>query len=86
MKLKFEQPYLEGLRWWMANDPLTAGYIVKLVRDTESTPMKGLGEPRLVHELGYGIWARHISGPHFLIYMFELHQVTFISCRAFGGF
>ncbi len=86
MKLTFEPAYIAGLRWLMTNDPSTAEYVVRLVRAAELTPMKGLGDPRLVHELGYGSWARHIAGPHFLIYMVELERLTFISCRAFSGF
>ena len=86
MRVNFRDRFMHQLGYWRRTSMVARDRILRLARAAAEDPFHGVGDPRLVKELGRGVWARHISGPHFLIYMFELEHLTFISCRAYGGF
>lgn len=67
---------------WRSVDAGVRDVVLRLVQACAENPFRGLGEPRLVKELGRGVWARHITDHHFLIYILERGSVTMFSCRA----
>jgi Txe/YoeB family toxin of Txe-Axe toxin-antitoxin module len=82
MRLNYKSRYLKELQFWQRADPAIALTIVRLSLAARDNPFRGLGDPRLVKELGRGVWGRHIFDHHFLIYILERGAVTMYSCRA----
>ena len=67
MELRFESSFSAELHWWVNRDRKVAKYIEMLLRSAEEDPFHGLGDPRLIKELGRGVWGCHIVDDHFLI-------------------
>ncbi len=82
MEVKFDSGFPEQLRWWLQRDSKIAEYIESLMHSAEEDPFHGLGDPRLIKEMGRGVWGRHIAEDHYLIYVLERDRLTFLSCRA----
>ena len=82
MRVNFKDRFMHQLGYWRRTSMVSRDKILRLVRAAAEDPFHGLGEPRLVKELGRGVWARHIIDHHFLIYILERGSVAMYSCRA----
>jgi len=56
--LEFDASAFEDLAWWIEQDRDKALKIIKLVKDVQRDPFRGIGKPEpLKHELA-GCWSR----------------------------
>ncbi|MFO1422012.1 MAG: Txe/YoeB family addiction module toxin [Candidatus Competibacteraceae bacterium] len=66
--LEFDASAFEDLAWWIEQDRDKALKIIKLIKDVQRDPFRGIGKPEpLRHELT-GCWSRRIDQEHRLIY------------------
>jgi Txe/YoeB family toxin of toxin-antitoxin system len=82
MRIAYSPAFHEGLQWWRERSETMLRRILRLVHAAKLDPMHGFGDPRLVKEMGRGVWGRHITEDHYLIYVLERDALTFLSCRA----
>ena len=68
MKIVFLTVGWEDYVFWQEQDPKIAARINELMRDTLSSPFKGIGKPEPLRENWSGWWSRRISGEHRLVY------------------
>lgn len=65
--LEFDASAFEDLAWWIEQDRDKALKIIKLIKDLQRDPFRGIGKPEpLRHELA-GCWSRRIDQEHRLI-------------------
>ena len=82
MRIIYKRKFFSQLGKWDGEDRTMRDRILTLIHATRDDPFHGIGDPHLVKELGRGVWARHITDHHFLIYILERGSVTMFSCRA----
>jgi toxin YoeB len=59
--LEFDSGGFEDLAWWVERDRAQALRVLRLIRETQRDPFKGIGKPeQLKHELS-GCWSRRIG-------------------------
>jgi toxin YoeB len=79
--LEFDANAFEDLAWWIEQDRAQALRIVRLIREIQRDPFKGVGKPEpLRHELK-GCWSRHIDEEHRLVYQVQQGKVRILACR-----
>lgn len=79
--LKFSDEGWDDYLYWQKTDKKILARINRLIKDTQRSPFKGLGEPEpLKHEL-QGFWSRRINREHRLVYQFEKDVLYIIQCR-----
>ncbi len=82
MRINYQRRFLSQLGKWDGESRVVRDRILSLIHAARNDAFRGIGEPRLVKELGRGVWARHITNHHFLIYILGRGSVTMHSCRA----
>lgn len=79
--LEFDAAAFEDLAWWVEKDRGQALRIVRLIRDIQRDPFKGVGKPEpLRHELK-GCWSRRIDEEHRLVYEVRQDKIRILACR-----
>jgi toxin YoeB len=79
--LEFDASAFEDLAWWIEQDRDKALKIIKLIKDVQRDPFRGIGKPEpLRHELA-GCWSRRIDQEHRLIYQVTSEKIRILACR-----
>ena len=79
--LEFDPAAFEDLAWWVEQDRNRALRIIKLIKDVQRDPFKGIGKPEpLKHELS-GCWSRRIGQEHRLVYQVTESKIRILACR-----
>jgi toxin YoeB len=79
--LEFDASAFEDLAWWIEQDRDKALKILKLIKDVQRDPFRGIGKPKpLRHELA-GCWSRRIDQEHRLIYQITSEKIRILACR-----
>ncbi len=79
--LEFDASAFEDLAWWIEQDRDKALKIIKLIKDVQRDPFRGIGTPEpLRHELA-GCWSRRIDQEHRLIYQVTSEKIRILACR-----
>jgi toxin YoeB len=79
--LEFDASAFEDLAWWIEQDRDKALKIIKLIKDVQRDPFRGIGKPEpLRHELA-GCWSRRIDQEHRLIYQVASEKIRILACR-----
>lgn len=79
--LEFDASAFEDLAWWIEQDRDQALKIIKLIKDVQRDPFRGIGKPEpLRHELA-GCWSRRIDQEHRLIYQVTSEKIRILACR-----
>jgi toxin YoeB len=79
--LEFDAAAFDDLAWWLEQDRDKASRIIKLIRDVQRDPFRGLGKPEaLKHELS-GCWSRRIDREHRLVYQVTEKKIRILACR-----
>ena len=74
-------PAIEDLAWWIEQDRDKALKILKLIKEVQRDPLRGIGNPEpLRHELA-GCWSRRIDQEHRLIYQVTSEKIRILACR-----
>jgi len=81
MKIVFADRGWEDFTYWVENDRKMAARIVRLIKDIEREPFKGLGKPEpLRHDLT-GFWSRRITDEHRLVYAVDKERILIAQAR-----
>ena len=79
--LEFDASAFEDLAWWIEQDRDKALKILKLIKDVQRDPFRGIGKPEpLRHELA-GCWSRRIDQEHRLIYQVTSEKIRILACQ-----
>jgi len=79
--LEFDSSAFEDLAWWIERDRKKAMRIVRLIRETQRNPFRGIGKPEaLKHDLS-GCWSRRIDDEHRLVYQVLEDKIRILACR-----
>ena len=79
--LEFDSAGFEDLAWWVEQDRSQALRVIRLIRETQRDPFKGIGKPEpLRHELA-GCWSRRIDQEHRLVYQVLPDKIRILACR-----
>jgi toxin YoeB len=79
--LEFDASAFEDLAWWIEQDRDKALKIIKLIKEVQRDPFRGIGKPEpLRHELA-GCWSRRIDQEHRLIYQVTSEKIRILACR-----
>jgi toxin YoeB len=84
--LEFDKTAFEDLAWWIEQDRDKALRIIKLIREVQRDPFRGIGKPEpLRHELA-SCWSRRIDHEHRLVYQVMPEKIRILACRYHYGF
>lgn len=79
--LEFDPAGFEDLAWWVEQDRAQALRLIRLIRETQLDPFKGIGKPEpLRHDLN-GCWSRRIDQEHRLVYQVQADKIRILACR-----
>lgn len=79
--LEFDATAFEDLAWWIEQDRDKALRIIKLIKEVQRDPFRGIGKPEpLRHEL-VGCWSRRIDREHRLVYQVMPEKIRILACR-----
>lgn len=79
--LEFDSSGFEDLAWWVEKDRKKALKIIKLIKEIQKDPFRGIGKPEpLKHDLS-GCWSRRIDGEHRLVYQVSEEKIRILACR-----
>ena len=79
--LEFDAAAFEALAWWIEQDRDKALKIIKLIKDVQCNPFRGIGKPEpLKHELA-SCWSRRIDQEHRLVYQVTSEKIRILACR-----
>ncbi|WP_301786518.1 Txe/YoeB family addiction module toxin [Caballeronia sp. SEWSISQ10-4 2] len=67
--------------YWQGQDKKTLKRINQLVKDTQRTPLEGIGKPEPLKANLTGFWSRRIDETNRLVYEVTDTQINIISCR-----
>jgi len=77
----FQPPFLEDLRFWVANDRRTALRALDLVEAILRDPFQGIGKPEPLRHLLSGAWSRRLTEEHRIVYAVFGNRVEFLQAR-----
>lgn len=79
--LEFDSCGFEDLAWWVEKDRKKALKIIKLIKEIQKDPFRGIGKPEpLKHDLS-GCWSRRIDREHRLVYQVSEEKIRILACR-----
>ena len=79
--LEFDPSAFEDLAWWIDKDRKKALRIVKLIRDVQRDPFRGIGKPEPLKYEFEGCWSRRIDKEHRLVYEVTEGKIRILACR-----
>lgn len=71
----------EDYVYWQSEDKKTLRRINQLIRDTQRTPLEGIGKPEPLKGNLTGFWSRRIDETNRLVYEVTNGEIAIISCR-----
>jgi toxin YoeB len=77
----FHPEFREDLRYWVETERRVALRIFTLIEATMRDPFGGIGKPEPLKYLGAGVWSRHITQEHRLVYVVSDDRIDFIQAR-----
>lgn len=81
MKITFSKNSWEDYISWQKDDKKILKRINQLIKDIQSAPFQGLGNPEpLKYDLS-GFWSRRIDREHRLVYQVFEKEILIYSCR-----
>ena len=80
-KLAWGSKAWQDYLYWQSQDKKTLKRINRLIQDTLSNPVEGIGKPEPLKENLSGFWSRRIDETNRLVYAFNDDYLTIISCR-----
>lgn len=81
MPIVFSNRAWEDYEYWIKHDKKKIERINKLIKDTLRNPFDGIGKPEPLKLNLQGLWSRRIDEEHRLIYEYDEHHLSIISCR-----
>ncbi|MCB1921830.1 MAG: Txe/YoeB family addiction module toxin [Candidatus Competibacteraceae bacterium] len=79
--LEFDATAFEDLAWWIEQDRDKALRIIRLIKEVQRDPFRGIDKPEpLRHELA-GCWSRRIDQEHRLVYQVMPEKIRILACR-----
>ncbi len=81
MRLVFTESAWQDYLWFQEQDRQLLKRINQLIKDTQRTPLEGLGKPELLRADLSGYWSRRINEEHRLVYAVTKTDLVIISCR-----
>ena len=67
--------------YWQSQDKKTLKRINRLIQNTLTTPLEGIGKPEPLKESLSGYWSRRIDETNRLVYRVSDEYIKIISCR-----
>ena len=80
-RIGFETSAFEDLNYWATTDKKIYQKIVTLIKDSERSPIKGLGKPEALKHDFKGYWSRRITKEHRLVYQVADDEIAIAACR-----
>ena len=81
MRIVFSDQGWEDFTYWVEHDRKLAQRIVRLIREIERHPFKGVGKPEpLKHDL-VGFWSRRVTDEHRLVYAVDKNRILIAQAR-----
>jgi toxin YoeB len=71
VKLVFADEAWEDYLYWQRQDRRMVDRINRLIRETQSEPLKGVGKPEPLKHALSGFWSRRITDEHRMVYRIE---------------
>lgn len=81
MLISFSENAWADYLYWQAEDRNILKKINQLIKDIQSTPFKGIGNPELLKYDLSGYWSRRISLEHRLVYKVVGNELLIYGCR-----
>ncbi len=81
MRLVFTESAWQDYLWFQEQDRQLLKRINQLIKDTQRTPLEGLGKPEPLRADLSGYWSRRINEEHRLVYAVTKTDLVIISCR-----
>ena len=77
----FQLEFREDLRYWIEADRKIALHALELVEAILRDPFRGIGKPEPLKHMAAGIWSRHLTQEHRLVYLVSNARVDFLQAR-----
>jgi toxin YoeB len=81
MNVSFDGPAIDEYNEWAQTNQKIFAKLVNLVKSIRRDPFNGLGKPEPLKHDQSGLWSRHITDKHRLIYKIENDIVIIKSCK-----
>ena len=79
--ISFKESAFEQLSQWEEDDKKIYRKINKLITETARDPFHGTGKPEPLKGNRSGLWSRHITEEHRLVYQVLPDQIIIVSCK-----
>ncbi len=79
--LEFDIHALEDLAWLVENNKKLALKVIKLSKEIQKEPFKGIGKPEPLKNDFSGSWSRRINDEHRIIYQVFPEKIRILACR-----
>lgn len=80
-RVVFESSAFDDFTNWATENKKLYAKIVRLIKEIDRTPFKGIGKPEpLRHELK-GYWSRRIDSEHRLVYKVTDETIIIVGCK-----
>jgi toxin YoeB len=79
--LEFDISAFDDLKWWIENDRKIAVRIMKLIKQVQRDPFRGVGKPEPLRGELSGCWSRRIDDEHRLVYSVQKEKIRILACR-----
>ena len=77
----FESQAFEHFNTWASENKKIYTKIVQLINDIQRHPFSGTGKPEPLKYQLKGLWSRHITDEHRLVYKIANEEIIIVSCR-----
>ena len=81
MKVLFEESAMDNYNEWAQLNRKIFGKLVKLIKNIQRDSFDGLGKPEPLRHDKSGLWSRHITEEHRLVYKIENDTIIIKSCN-----
>jgi toxin YoeB len=81
MKIVFSEEAWEEYLYWQTTDKSILKKINSLIKEIESNPFDGIGQPEPLKYNLSGWWSRRINLEHRLVYKIENEAILIAQCR-----
>lgn len=81
MKIAWTESAWNDYLYWQSLDKKTLKRINKLIKDTQRSPLEGLGNPEMLKHDLQGFYSRRIDGQNRFVYSLKDDTIIIIACR-----